>query len=323
MALGSPILQRATAWQPERAIRIRSLIPFLPRLAFVAGWLLFATASSLASTNGAAEIAFDRIIHGWTNYSSAFSATHTAGSSSDYATVASYYTPDCDALPLEYRVIVVWGGPVGERVDFANFDFQVFVWSSLEAFTNSPRLGDVATLTFGAPTGGNTTVPDAITRGGRPAYELRFCLTNANVALRHGHTYLVGFAARNYASGYEDLFVPTASHHGLSDLQAGDILIQGWIEIVNSGGATIYSGELATALLVQILVEPPRLDGRLIEGGVELSWPSAAGCFQLESSPQLSPPAWATVTDPPVAEGDFYKLVLPVTAGAQWFRLRK
>src|ERR1043166_3639521 len=284
---------------------------------------LIVTLPVVAASTNDADIALDRIIHGWTNYSTAFDATQTAGSQSDYATVASFYTPGCDICLLEYRVVVVWGGRMGQQVNFGNFDFQVLVWSNLASFTNSPRHGDMATVTFPAPTGGSTSMPDAITLGGRPAYELAFCLTNIPIRLAHAQTYLIGFAARNYVSGYDDLFVPTSGHAGQSDVQAGDLLIQGWIEIVNSSGSTVYSGQLATALSVQSLAEPPRLNLRLISGCLELTWPSGAGCFTLESSSQFLPLAWHPVTPVPAIEDGLYKLTISPQAELQWFRLKK
>ncbi len=290
----------------------------------ICGMLCLAKSTRAAQTNQPVETAFTRIIHGWTNYSTAFSATHTLGSASDYSTVASFYTPGCDVRPVEYSVIVIWGGPVGTPVNFGNFDFQVFIWSSFTAFTNSPRQGDIATFNFPAPTGGSTTAPDAFTRGGRPAYELRFRLTNAPVTLTHHHAYLVGFAAMVATSGYEDLFVPTSSHRGQSDVQAGDILIGGWRYVADSGGSTIYDGQLAVALQVQPVAAPPSLFIRPGDGALQISWPASAACFSLEACGDLVPGAiWQPVDQPVELLNESCRVTLTADEGSRWFRLRK
>ena len=164
--------------------------------------LLFAIFSLLplrpitAAQTTNAEIGFSRIVSGWTNYSTVFYATDDLAPNGDYATVASFYTPTNDVLPIEYGVIVIWNDSGGQRLNFTNFDFQICFWSGLQAFTNDPAQGDVATFSFLAPTGGSTTIPNATTRGGRPAYQIRFCLTNAPFVLNQGNTYLVGVSAR-------------------------------------------------------------------------------------------------------------------------------
>ena len=61
-------------------------------------------------------------------------------------TLASFYTPEFDVVPGEYGVVVVWLGAQGQHFDWANFDFRVGLWSSLAAFTHSPKTGDVATV---------------------------------------------------------------------------------------------------------------------------------------------------------------------------------
>src|SRR5881396_2725446 len=146
-------------------------MPLFPLLAPVqlhaygSALFLFASlcGSSRAQTNPPAELAFTRIFHGWTNYSTAFLATHATVSATDFATVASFYTPSCDVAPVEYAAVFIWHGPTNQSVDFAHYDTQVYFWNSFAAFTNAPRQGDLATFTFSAPTGGNTNLPDAIT----------------------------------------------------------------------------------------------------------------------------------------------------------------
>src|SRR6185503_10737456 len=211
--------------------------------------LSLASVGAAALTNGAPAVAFTRIIHGWTNYSTAFNATHDTGTQGDYATVASFYTPAEDVKPFEYGAIFIWAGSGAPPRNFAPFTYRVSIWSSLSAFIQDPRQGDMTTLSFAVPTGGSTTVADATTRGGRPAYELRFTLTNSTVTLSNGQTYLIGVAALADTQHDGELYVPTASHDGPSDVQAGDLVPGGLLYLVNAGGLTIYSGQLATELV--------------------------------------------------------------------------
>jgi hypothetical protein len=273
-------------------------------------------------TDPPTEVAFSRIIHGWTNYSTAFLATHDLSAPDDFATVACFYTPACDVQPVEFASIFIWDGPIGEPVNFGAFDFQVYFWSSLDAFTNSPKRGDMGTFTFTGATGGSTNVADAITRGGRPAWLLRFALTNAPVMLTNHHTCLVGVAARTSSSQAGDLFVPTSSHRGVSDVQAGGLVTGGWRYLVDAGGATIYDGQLATELIVQNLAEPPRLALERRDNGVLVSWPASAGCYALESSEELGETNWTGVSATPAVSNDWNILLLPAEQCRQWFRLR-
>jgi hypothetical protein len=285
------------------------------------GLAMMCACSAVAEIGAVAEAAFDRIMHGWTNYSTAFNATESLDKSGEYASVASFYRPGCDARLVEYRTIVIWAGSLNQQVDFANFDFTVFVWSGADAFIKSPRRGDITSIPFAAPTGGSQTIADAITRSGRPAYELRFCLTNADINLEHGRSYLVGFGARNHANGYPDLFVPTSMESGESDLQAGNILVAGWIELANAGGATVYSGRLATALYVQSMFEPPTLKIAVTNQEVELTWPAGSGCFSLEEA--SIPLSWSRVSVTAGTEGTLMKVLLPGRDTMRWFRLKK
>ena len=136
------------------------------------GWILAATLVGHLSNFGlkaADKFGFSRIIHGWTNYSTAFNITHDQALDGEYASVASFYTPTVDVQPVEYSAIVIWFGSGGQRLDFTDFAFRIHFWSSLDALIHNPRLGDVASLNFAAPTGGSTTSPDATTRAGRSA----------------------------------------------------------------------------------------------------------------------------------------------------------
>jgi len=297
---------------------------FCPLRIALLATILHAAGVGALETNGPPELGFSRIIRGWTNYSTAFNTTHDTGAGGDYATVASFYTPDKDVKPAEYGVIVIWNGSGGQRLNFTNFDFRVFIWSSLEAFTAEPRQGNLANWSFAAPTGGSTTVPDTTTRGGRPAYEIRFRLADSSVPLTNGHTYLMGFAARTDLLDFGELFVPTASHEGASDVQAGDIVSGGWTYLANAGGSTIYSGQLAAELVVLPVIERPTLRIRRIGGFVELAWPASADGFVLEYAANVSTSdGWWPVEDEPVEEEGLKRVVLPATWSRQWFRLKR
>lgn len=286
-----------------------------------------AALATAESAHSAPAIAFTRIIHGWTNYSTAFNTTHDTGTQGDYATVASFYTPAEDVKPFEYGAIFVWAGSGAPPRNFSPFAYRVSIWSSLDAFIQDPKLGDMAALSFATPTGGSTTVADATTRGGRPAYQLRFTLTNSTVTLSNGQTYLVGVAALADTQREGELYVPTASHDGPSDVQAGDLVPGGWLYLVNAGGLTIYSGQLATELVVQPIPQPPVLPALRIARGnhtVELTWPASASGFVLEYAFDLSPGAeWFPVEVEAVELNGTNQVVLPNSFTRQWFRLRR
>jgi hypothetical protein len=273
------------------------------------------------AANGRGEVAFSRIIRGWTNYSTAFNATHDLGNSGDYASVAALYTPDKTVRPSELGVIVIWDGSGSQRLDFARFSFLVLVWSRLEAFIQNPKQGDLGTWSFAAPTGGSTAVRDTTTRGGRPAYEIRFAITNAPLVLTNGVTYLIGFAARTVTANFGELYVPTSSHPGPSDVHAGDLVPGGWQYIVNEGGSTIYDGQLAMEFVVQPVVE---LGIRPLNRHVQISWPGWASDFQLEYTTSLtSPITWWPVDEEVIVQDDFRTVVVPATLPRMWFRLGK
>jgi hypothetical protein len=109
--------------------------------------LVFAMAAALARAESEPlPPAFDRIVHGWTNYSTAFNATHDTGAGGDYASIGTFYSPTAPVTPLEYGVIVIW---TGQRApDWSKFRYRVFLWSSLDEFIREPTQGDVATWEF-------------------------------------------------------------------------------------------------------------------------------------------------------------------------------
>jgi hypothetical protein len=287
--------------------------------------LAFALGTSAESvfTNGPVETGFSRITSGWTNYSTAFNATHDTGSLGGGATVASFYAPAKDVTPTEYSVIVVWDGTGSQRLQFSSFTFQIGIWSSLSNFISAARSPDLRAWSFAAPTGGSTTVPGTTTRGGRPAYELRFTLPAAGLILSNGGMYLIGFAALADTQSSGELFVPTSSYSGPSDVQAGELVTGGWQYLINAGGSTIYSGQLATELLVRPWIEVPCLDIRRSNGMVELRWPAGARDFQLEFSFGLARAAWVPVELDTTEENGWNKLALPATLVQQFFRLKR
>jgi hypothetical protein len=68
----------------------------------------------------------------------------------------------------------------------------------------------------------------------------------------------------------------------------------------------------------------PALEIRILEQGIELSWPAAASGFALEFTPSLDPPVpWQAVGNPPTPSGDRFVLTVPYLEGSQFFRLRK
>lgn len=276
-------------------------------------WRLL-TAVVLCCSVASAEtnFGFNRIVHGWTNYSTAFSATHDSSASGEYATVAGFYTPPVDVRSLDYGVVFIWFDPGGGEVDFREFSFAIYFWSSLEAFIRNPRNGDVATVLHFAPTGGSTSIPDAITRGGRPAYYLRFDLSATSITLTQCHTYIIGIAAKALSNRSGQLFVPTAPFDGLSDLQAGNIVPFGWTYLTSAGGQTIYSGQLATELTVAPAGNLPIIEVRRHQDQIRLRWPARAECFALEFNDGES---WETWPIMPVNS-------FSTTNSSRYFRLR-
>jgi hypothetical protein len=283
-----------------------------------------ASATALAQAISGVETGFCRIVRGWTNYSTAFNATHDLGADGDFATVASFYIPSIDTCPVEYGVIVIWLGTGSQHLDFARYEYCVSFWSSLEAFREDARQGDLATFTFASPSGGSTERPDTITRGGRPAFELRFHLTNAPLTLTQCHEYLVGFAARARVQQDGELFVPAAPSEGPSDVQAGTIVPFGFNYLINAGGLSLYSGQLATELLVTPLAPRPILIARRQADAVQLLWPGRASCYMLQAADEPGPAAqWLPVASAPHLTNDLFTLSLPPDAATGFFRLVK
>lgn len=69
---------------------------------------------------------------------------------------------------------------------------------------------------------------------------------------------------------------------------------------------------------------PVRVAVSLRSGGVLLSWPASAEGFGLVSRTELSPGTWETVTNWPVLNGAYKKVLLPAThPGQRLFQLIK
>lgn len=271
---------------------------------------------------GSVELALDRIIPGWTNYSTAFNATHDLGVAGDYASVAAFYRPAGDVRLEELGVVVIGGGT--RPPEFGRIQYRVMVWSGLEAFVREPRVGDVATWDLAAPTSGSVDVPDTWTRGGRAAYVLRFALTNRPVTLGAGGDWLVGFAARAETQTAGELYVPTSSDVGESDVQAGDLVLGGWRHLADAGGSTVYSGRLALSLAVRPRLERPRVE--MVRAGrwVIISWPVDAVGYVLEQSGRIDPEtAWNQVEQEPEEVAGRWQVVMRPEFTRQWFRLRR
>lgn len=286
-------------------------------------WLLVSQAPGAGmdcGTNGLSEVGFSRLIHGWTNYSTGFNATHDLALDGDFATVASLYVPSRPVIPQEYAAIVVWLGDPAAAVDFTRFSFSVGIWSGLDTLIRNPRAGDLAHFVMRQPTGGSTTTPDAYTRGGRPAYELRFCLPQAPV-LAAGQGYWIGFAAHADPGSSGELYVPTSSQAGPSDVQAGSLAPGGWLYLVDAGGSTIYDGRLAVELRI---LSPPSLAIHRTGDRIVIAWPETVPGLGLEAADQLGPQArWQRVDAEVNTQNGLQRVQLPVTGGTRYFRLTR
>jgi hypothetical protein len=107
-------------------------------------------------------------------------------------------------------------------------------------------------------------------------------------------------------------------------VQAGNVVPFGWIYLLNAGGQTIYSGQLATELVVQTLGELPRLSIQRSEVETCLSWPEWATCYTLESSDNLSSAlSWIPVAEAPQIQDGLNHLCLPAVEIGRWYRLSK
>ena len=107
-------------------------------------------------------------------------------------------------------------------------------------------------------------------------------------------------------------------------MQAGDLVPGGWLYLVNAGGNTIYSGQLATELVVQPISQLPTLRIGRTDHAVRITWPASASGFVLEYAFDLSPGAeWFAVEIEPVEENGLKQVLLSTSFTRQWFRLRR
>jgi len=75
--------------------------------------------------------------------------------------------------------------------------------------------------------------------------------------------------------------------------------------------------ELATTPLVSLAIAPTGTN-------VTLSWPDGFAGYQLQSATNLVPPiTWSDVTQAPQTNASQVSVLLPASAGSQFFRLKK
>ena len=90
-----------------------------------------------------------------------------------------------------------------------------------------------------------------------------------------------------------------------------------------------YSGGSGLAIYTApsdlVVVEPPRpqLTIRLLSADVELSWPTNASAFHLQSAESLAPAAWANLTNTPAASADLYRVTIGAPDATKYYRLVK
>ena len=90
-----------------------------------------------------------------------------------------------------------------------------------------------------------------------------------------------------------------------------------------------YSGGSGLAIYTApsdlVVVEPPRpqLTIRLLSADVELSWPTNASAFRLQSADSIAPAAWANLTNTPAASADLYRVTIGAPDATKYYRLVK
>src|SRR5439155_23640588 len=83
-----------------------------------------------------------------------------------------------------------------------------------------------------------------------------------------------------------------------------------------------FAGDIDT-LALPVDTNSVLLSVTLSGGNLVLSYPGWASSFTVESSTNLTSPAWAVVTNPPSINGDTTSVVLTITASHLYFRLRE
>lgn len=72
-----------------------------------------------------------------------------------------------------------------------------------------------------------------------------------------------------------------------------------------------------------VVAQPPRLAASLVTGGVQLSWPTNAAGYALETKTALGQGTWLTVNSTPAVQGDRFAVTNATSGPAAYFRLRK
>ena len=90
-----------------------------------------------------------------------------------------------------------------------------------------------------------------------------------------------------------------------------------------SGSGT--DGTFGYELFVQEIAssDEARLSIAAQGGSIQVAWPASLANYQLQSSGSLSSPNWTAVTNQPSVLGGQSAVILPTTAGQQFFRLQR
>lgn len=86
------------------------------------------------------------------------------------------------------------------------------------------------------------------------------------------------------------------------------------------GNRTTY---LTSVGVTSYHLAPPTLTIQVSGPNVILRWPTAAAGFTLESKSVINGPTWTAVGTAPVIEGNFYKVTVPASGAANFYRLRQ
>ncbi len=89
-----------------------------------------------------------------------------------------------------------------------------------------------------------------------------------------------------------------------------------------SGGSGLAIYTVPSDLIV-LEPPPPQLTIRLLSGNVELSWPTNASAFHLQSAVSIAPAAWGDLTNTPATLGGFYRVTVGAPVSSKYFRLVK
>ena len=70
-------------------------------------------------------------------------------------------------------------------------------------------------------------------------------------------------------------------------------------------------------------VAQPVIGIQVVGTQIQLSWPTNASAFHLQSAASIAPTAWSDVTNVPAASGGFYRVNVNATGASRYFRLLK